>query len=45
MKCPSYKANSNERCLLKLTAPAALYLSATGDSQAPAAYVIDGWQE
>jgi hypothetical protein len=44
-KCPSYKANSNERCLVKLSAPAALYLSATGDSSAQASYVIDGWQE
>jgi hypothetical protein len=44
-KCPSYKGNSNERCLLKLTSPAALYLSGTGDSTATASYVIDGWQE
>jgi hypothetical protein len=44
-KCPSYKYNSNERCLVTLTGPAALYLSATGDSQAQAAYIVDGWQE
>jgi hypothetical protein len=44
-KCPSYKYDSDERCLLKLSAPAVLYLSGTGDSSAQAAYVIDGWQE
>jgi hypothetical protein len=45
-KCPSYKYNSNERCSIKLTAPAVLYLSATGDSQAAtASFVIDGWQQ
>jgi hypothetical protein len=45
VKCPSYKANSNERCLVTLTSAQKLYLSATGDSQAEARYVIDGWQE
>jgi hypothetical protein len=45
VKCPSYKANSNERCLITLKSPQVVYLSATGDSSATAAYVIDGWQE
>src|SRR5262249_35496936 len=35
-KCPSFVANSNERCLLTLTAPASVYIAVTGDSSAMA---------
>ena len=31
-KCPSYVANSNERCVLKLAAPAKVFMSVTGDA-------------
>jgi hypothetical protein len=43
-KCPSYLYNSNERCTLKLTAPAQVYLSVTGDSTALARFNVDGFQ-
>ena len=43
-KCKSYLYNSNERCQIKLTAPAQVYLSVTGDSTALARFNVDGWQ-
>ena len=44
-KCRSYVANSDERCTVKLTAPARVYLAVTGDSSAPARFDLDGWQQ
>ncbi|MEO7329509.1 MAG: hypothetical protein ABI193_13075 [Minicystis sp.] len=32
-KCPSYKANSNERCIVKLDAPGKVFFTATGDKK------------
>jgi hypothetical protein len=43
-KCPSYKANSNERCTLTLTAPAKLYVAVTGDTNAQSRFIVDGFQ-
>jgi hypothetical protein len=44
-KCPSYVRNTNERCALTLSAPANVYLTATGDSSTQASwFVVRGWQ-
>ncbi len=42
-KCPSYKYNSNERCVVKVTAPSKVYFTATGDKSTPSSYVIRAW--
>jgi hypothetical protein len=34
MKCPSYKANSNERCFVTLKAPSKIWMTVVGDKQA-----------
>lgn len=39
-KCPSYRYNSNERCTLTITAPTKVFVTATGDSQAQASYLV-----
>lgn len=39
-KCPSYKYNSNERCVIKLSAPSKVYFTATGDKSVASSYVI-----
>jgi hypothetical protein len=44
-KCPSYKYNSNERCVVTLTAPQTVYMTVTGDSTTLAHYRLDGWQQ
>jgi hypothetical protein len=31
-KCPSYTANSNERCLVHVTTPSVVYVAVTGDA-------------
>ena len=44
-KCPSYSKNSNERCLIRLTAAAKLYLSVTGDTSSQRSrYLLDGFE-
>ncbi len=43
-KCPSYKYNSNERCLVTLTAPAKIYLVTMGDSAKVSPYQLRGFQ-
>lgn len=43
-KCPSYKANSNERCTLTLTAPQKVYVAVTGDTSAQSRFIVDGFQ-
>jgi hypothetical protein len=40
-KCPSYVANSDERCVITLTSPAKIFATVTGDSLAtPAGFVL-----
>ena len=39
-KCPSYKYNSNERCVVTLSAPSKVYFTATGDKAVGSSYVI-----
>jgi hypothetical protein len=40
-KCPSYKANSNERCFVTLSAPSKVFFTATGDKKsATSSYVL-----
>jgi hypothetical protein len=44
-KCPSYTANSNERCVVTVTAPSKVYLAATGDaSSTRSRYFVSGFQ-
>jgi hypothetical protein len=43
-KCKSYVANSDEKCVVTLTAPNKVYMAATGDSSARAAFNLDAWQ-
>jgi hypothetical protein len=44
-KCPSYKANSNERCApLTLTSPAQIHVAVTGDTSAQSRFIVDGFQ-
>jgi hypothetical protein len=44
-KCPSYKANSNEQCLVTVTAPQRAYLAVTGDKLGvSSAYYVRAWQ-
>jgi hypothetical protein len=44
-KCPSYKANSNEQCLVTVTAPQKAYLAVTGDKLGiSSAYYVRAWQ-
>lgn len=44
-KCPSYVANSNEKCVVKLTAPAKIYFRAVGDKTGVSSkYRIDAYQ-
>lgn len=31
-KCPSYTANTNEKCVLQITAPSKVYIAVTGDA-------------
>jgi len=43
-KCKSYIGNSNEKCTLKLAAPAKVYLSVTGDKiGVQSRFVLHGW--
>lgn len=43
-KCKSYVANSNEKCTLKLAAPAKVFLSVTGDKiGVQSRYILHGW--
>jgi hypothetical protein len=45
-KCPSYKYNSNERCVVSLTAPAKVYMQTSGDKQlVESAYLIRAFQQ
>ncbi|MCC6645014.1 MAG: hypothetical protein IT374_05505 [Polyangiaceae bacterium] len=39
-KCPSYRYNSNERCVVTLASPAKVYFTATGDKSTASSYVI-----
>lgn len=39
-KCPSYKYNSNERCVVTLATPSKVYFTATGDKAVGSSYVI-----
>jgi hypothetical protein len=44
-KCPSYKFNSNERCLVTLGQPAKVYLQTMGDKKTMLSpYRLRGWQ-
>jgi hypothetical protein len=44
-KCPSYKYNSNERCLVTLSQPAAIYLTTMGDKGSMSSpYQLRAWQ-
>jgi hypothetical protein len=44
-KCPSYKYNSNERCVVTLTQPAQVFMQTSGDKQTvDSAYLIRGFQ-
>jgi len=44
-KCPSYKANSNEQCVVNVTTPQKAYLAVTGDKQGTSsAYYVRAWQ-
>ncbi len=44
-RCKSYVANSNERCVVKLTAPAKVYLTVTGDTSGSSRYRLDGFED
>jgi len=44
-RCKSFLANSNERCLVKLPAPAKIYLTVTGDTAGSSRYQLDGFQQ
>jgi hypothetical protein len=44
-RCKSYLYNSNERCTVTLTAPAQIYMTATGDVQRQSRFFVTGWQE
>jgi hypothetical protein len=45
-KCPSYKANSNERCVVTATQPAVVHMRVVGDkSTQRSAYRLRAWQE
>jgi hypothetical protein len=45
-KCKSYVANSNERCVVNLTAPGKIYIAVTGDATGVSSkYILRGWQQ
>ncbi len=43
-KCPSYRYNTNERCFVTLTAPAAVHLRTKGDTSGSSPYLLRGWE-
>ena len=43
-KCPSYKANSNERCFVTLKAPSKVYMTVVGDKQTSSEWLLRGFQ-
>jgi hypothetical protein len=43
-KCQSYLYNSNEKCTIKVTTPARVYLSVTGDSLTRSFYRLQAYQ-
>ncbi len=44
-RCKSYLYNSNERCVVKLTAPAKVYMTVTGDVAGSSRYVVSGFED
>ena len=43
-KCPSYKANSNERCFVTLKAPSKVFMTVMGDRQTSSEWLLRGFQ-
>jgi hypothetical protein len=43
-KCKSYRYNSNERCFVTLTEPAAVHMTTKGDKGVDSAYLLRAWQ-
>jgi hypothetical protein len=43
-KCPSYKANSNERCFVTLKSPSKVYMTVIGDKQTSSEWMLRGFQ-
>jgi hypothetical protein len=44
-KCPSYKANSNERCFVTLSAPSKVYGAIVGDKQTSSQWLLRAFQK
>jgi hypothetical protein len=44
-KCPSYKANSNERCFVTLSAPSKVYGAIVGDKQVGSQWILRAFQK